>query len=398
MGRSRTLRAPFVSYILCALCGGMFLLQMRGTNLHPGNDVVSYPGYVDAPRLFQGEYWGLLSSFFLHASLPHVAFNVYWLYLFGRAVEPFLGWRRFLLFWLCATAFSSMMQVAFSGQTGVGASGFGYALFGFIWIGSRTDPALAHVLDRQTVGLFVIWLFICIGLSWSGTMAIGNAAHFGGAIFGGLCAYVFLELRTREWKWAFVAGAVLGFFPLFYAPWLGEWNLAQGTKGYDHGKYDTALAYFDRVHTPGYETYITEMRANCLSQLNRQDEAVAVYKDLLDSHSEGDLSDPGYAYNEYAWILATSPNDKLRNPAEAIHYAQMACEKDNYNDADSLDTLASAYASAGQFDQAVSWEQKALDAHPEAEVLADLKARLELFKAGKPFHDNLTAKTSAARN
>ena len=49
-----------------------------------------------------------------------------------------------------------------------------------------------------------------------------------------------------------------------------------------------------------------------------------------------------------------------------------------------LDTLAAAYAEAGEFGKAVEWQQKAVAMAPE-NVKPDFRARLELYEAGKPY-------------
>jgi hypothetical protein len=57
-----------------------------------------------------------------------------------------------------------------------------------------------------------------------------------------------------------------------------------------------------------------------------------------------------------------------------------------YANANDIDTLAAAYAEAGDFDKAVKWQQKAMDM-AEDENTADCKSRLDLYKAGKPYRE-----------
>jgi tetratricopeptide (TPR) repeat protein len=64
------------------------------------------------------------------------------------------------------------------------------------------------------------------------------------------------------------------------------------------------------------------------------------------------------AYNNKAWILATAADKRFRNGARAIMLAQKAVElKPN---AVSLDTLAAAYAAAGNFASAIDTQKKAV--------------------------------------
>jgi tetratricopeptide (TPR) repeat protein len=64
--------------------------------------------------------------------------------------------------------------------------------------------------------------------------------------------------------------------------------------------------------------------------------------------------------NCLAWILATDKDPKVRNPSEAIKLAKRGCELTNYKQADLLDALAAAYASAGKFSESVYFAEKAL--------------------------------------
>ena len=50
------------------------------------------------------------------------------------------------------------------------------------------------------------------------------------------------------------------------------------------------------------------------------------------------------ALNNLAWVLATTENEKVQNPTEAVKFAQSACEFTSYKQPDLLDTLAIAYA------------------------------------------------------
>ena len=379
----RALRPPFVTYALCALCGLTFFWQIKmGIG---GSTLLGYPGFVDSLHLWGGEYWGLWTSFFLHAGVVHLVFNLYWLYHFGTAVESYVGWRKYLAFWVVGTAVSNVIQLAVAGVSGVGASGFVYALFGLIWIGKRGHPYLARLVDAQTTIIFIVWLLACFVLTWTGLLRVGNGAHLGGLLFGGMCAYAFLVRNDFRLQGAALAITVLSFVPLFYAPWVGTWNLAQGFKAYNQGNFQRAADYISQVRLPQYDEYNTEILADCYSQLDRPGKAVETYKQLFAKYGESKLSAPGRLYNGYAWILATSPDATVRNPAEAIRYAQMACDEDGNENTDELDTMAAAHAISNQFDQAVTWEQKAIDADSDPAVRDELKARLKLYQAHKAY-------------
>jgi len=92
------------------------------------------------------------------------------------------------------------------------------------------------------------------------------------------------------------------------------------------------------------------------------------------------------ALNNAAWFRATCPDASYRNGKEAIGLASRACTIDKWKDADEIDTLAAAYAEAGNFAEAERFELKALSVLPSGEELRPkFQARLELYRAHKPF-------------
>jgi len=64
------------------------------------------------------------------------------------------------------------------------------------------------------------------------------------------------------------------------------------------------------------------------------------------------------AYNSQAWILATCADQRFRNGSKAIILAKKAVELKP--DAGSFDTLAAAYAAAGNFEAAIDAQKKAI--------------------------------------
>lgn len=96
------------------------------------------------------------------------------------------------------------------------------------------------------------------------------------------------------------------------------------------------------------------------------------------------------ALNNLAWILATHPDPKIRNGIEAVKFAERLCALSQHQSPVGLDTLATAYAEAGRFSDAVSTAQKAVgligpSANP-AKILG-MKSRLDLYKQGRPYRD-----------
>jgi tetratricopeptide (TPR) repeat protein len=98
--------------------------------------------------------------------------------------------------------------------------------------------------------------------------------------------------------------------------------------------------------------------------------------------------------NNLAWVLATSPDDAVRNGKRAVELATKACEETEYKRPHILSTLAAAYAESGDFDTAIKWSTKAVelstaagDDKTEDDVQEQLKKELEGYKAKKPFRE-----------
>ena len=83
----------------------------------------------------------------LRASLAHLFFNMYALYLAGPIVERWYGAARFLLFYLLCAAGGSIASFVFGGEApSVGASGAIFGLFGLLLAANRFH----RPVDRQS--------------------------------------------------------------------------------------------------------------------------------------------------------------------------------------------------------------------------------------------------------
>ena len=90
--------------------------------------------------------------------------------------------------------------------------------------------------------------------------------------------------------------------------------------------------------------------------------------------------------NDAARILATHADPEVRNANEAVRLALRAVQLTGRRNVSILETLALAYAAAGQFDQAVMVieEAIALASAAQAKRQVDyLREKLQLYKQGK---------------
>lgn len=198
-----------------------------------------------------------------------------------------------------------------------------------------------------------------------------------------------------------------------------------------------ANAYFNRgelhFQTDDFEKAITDYsaalrlqpndaqfrnsRAHSLLMLNRNKEALADYRkaaELEPTKGEwwADLADAyqflgqdreamsayrlaieanrklGRAYQNAAWLMATCPDSKIRNPKNALEAARRAIELDGDGDPRYLDTLAAAQAANGRFSDAVETIKDAMkkaEAYSSREDIDAMKQRLVAYQSKKGF-------------
>lgn len=97
--------------------------------------------------------------------------------------------------------------------------------------------------------------------------------------------------------------------------------------------------------------------------------------------------DSSRAYVSLAWLLATCPEERVRDGKLAIELATKACNQPDWPFGWSV--LAAAYAEAGRFDEAVSCQMKMLaDSHYDGPAGDEFRQRLELYKQKKPFRES----------
>ncbi len=132
-----------------------------------------------------GEQIRMISSAFLHADIPHLAFNMLTLYFFAPYVYNYLGNIPFLIIYSASLIFGSLLTMIFHKEDysyrAVGASG---AVTGIVYSAILLEPRI------MIYGFIPGYLFGIIYLLYSiyGMKAkndnIGHTAHFGGAIGG----------------------------------------------------------------------------------------------------------------------------------------------------------------------------------------------------------------------
>jgi membrane associated rhomboid family serine protease len=142
------------------------------------------PLMLDKFAVADGEYWRLWTVTLVHASLPHLFFNMFALYLAGPLVETLYGSRLFVLFYLVCAAAGSIASFVFGGNApAVGASGAIFGLFGLLLAASRAHHPVLDRRGRALIGQVGILILINLVIGFV-IPRIDNAAHIGGLLAG----------------------------------------------------------------------------------------------------------------------------------------------------------------------------------------------------------------------
>ena len=205
---------PVVTYVLIGLCVVLYVIQLLSAN------ALTEAWFLD-PSAIRSEPWRLVTSMFLHSTgsllFLHLLFNMYALFIFGPALERFLGRIRFLALYLVGGfggsvgvvlvyqaylvsngASAKVLGGFFSPAAALGASGAIFALMGALLVLHR-----AMGLQLRQI---VIVIAVNIGFSIYAHTQIAWEAHLGGLAIGAAIGGVLLATRRPQQRSTQVLG------------------------------------------------------------------------------------------------------------------------------------------------------------------------------------------------
>jgi len=161
----------------------------------------------------------------------------------------------------------------------------------------------------------------------------------------------------------------------------------------DEGKINESVPQLNEALevTPRFAMQITPWFGEIHCELAMACESQGKIQEAIDHYHEAIRSSPDQpeAFNNLAWLLATCPDPRFRNGADAVRLAERACEVTHYQKTIYLGTLAAAYAETGRFDEAVATVQRAIalaEASGEQNLLQRNRELLELYRARRAYH------------
>ena len=184
------------------LCGIIFLIFLAQ---------VFISGFTDMFLLNKdafGEYYRFVTSIFLHSGIPHLAYNLFALALFGSILEKLIGGKKFLIVFFVTGILANLVSVNFYSSS-LGASG---AIFGVIGALIFVRPLMVVWAFGMPMPIFIagiLWgagdLLGAVGFFMGNPIDntgnnTGNIAHLSGMFFGFIFGIFYRERKIRRNK------------------------------------------------------------------------------------------------------------------------------------------------------------------------------------------------------
>jgi len=148
------------------------------------------------------------------------------------------------------------------------------------------------------------------------------------------------------------------------------------------GEYEQALADLSQaIEIAPHHAAALSQRGNVHAELGKFQLAIADFQKAM-------VADTNFAeaHRSLAWLLATCPDERYRNPQTALAAAQTAARLAGPGDPFVLDALAAAHANAGNFGEAARVQQEAI-ANVPPDFAAPFQERLAIYSSHRPFRN-----------
>ena len=195
--------APIATQAIIAINVLVYLAELAtGSGFGSVSGTVYEKGALFGPLIeFRDEYWRLVTTGFLHASVLHVGFNMVFIWFIGRSLEPAVGTARFVVAYLAALLCGSFGVLLLEPDAiTVGASGAAFGLLGALLVEARSRG-----IDLWSTGLLQLALFNFAFTIFVPGIAIG--AHLGGFAGGVLVGVIYDQCDRRRLPRAVSLGA-----------------------------------------------------------------------------------------------------------------------------------------------------------------------------------------------
>jgi serine/threonine protein kinase/Flp pilus assembly protein TadD len=157
--------------------------------------------------------------------------------------------------------------------------------------------------------------------------------------------------------------------------------------------WDSQMPHLDSGHIGSGGLWVDWISARALFREARQvvngaaEVESSYYREVARRYRKGAESGDAQAMNRLARLLATSANSAVLDGSNAVKFAEMAVAATNRKEGRFLNTLAAAYAQAGDFDGAVRVEKEAMALVEDLSTQQDFSNRLKFYESSTPYNE-----------
>ena len=141
-----------------------------------------------------GEFWTIFTSMFIHGSFTHLLSNIWFLWVFGPAVEGRLGFRKFMLLYLLSGVAAALLQGFSMPDNNVPMIGASGAVSGIL------GAYLVLFIRARVLTVVIPFIFFMFWVPAPIYLGYWILIQF---------AYAFFEAPGVAW-WAHIGGFILG--------------------------------------------------------------------------------------------------------------------------------------------------------------------------------------------
>lgn len=397
-------QAPVTAALFAANLAGFLLLVFNTSArsvLLPSTQILIDWGANFGPLTLGGEPWRILTNCFIHASIFHLAINLYVLFNLGPSTEKLLGSRRMLALYIISALTGSLSSLIWNPYVvSAGASGALFGLFAcFVEEAIFSNGVSVKEIFRPArIVLLVAVVISCVYGAF--IPGVDNAAHLGGFLAGALLSAYFRRDLSMTWRGRdslvtgfaltlLILGASAMYFSVRSKPdFLGRLEYQNAVPLLRQNKFKEALVYLNKSLEKIQDASIYFDRAEALNKLGRFEDGIRdcdsavkldptmakafLLRGILNHHlGRHDLSvkddtmaisaDPKFAmaYNNRAWsqLIVGNYNEAIRDANKAIKLSP--------NMSEAYDTRGLAYHKLKDHQQAMADLDKAAKITPD---------------------------------
>ena len=387
------------TYILLAINIAIFIAMVAyGVSpIDPETDKVLRWGADYGPYTFNGQYWRLITSMFLHFGIIHILGNMWCLWSLGRLAEDLIGSFAVVGLYLLTGVGASLLSLSWDPmRVSAGASGaiFGIAgaLITVLYYGKHN---LAKESVRHLLGYVV--RFSLLNLLFGLKAHVDNMAHLGGLVTG-LVIGLFLartlsppaeERARRQGTILAVSACVLLalFVPVAQAKQYAV-EFGKGKAAFDQKNFKTAIEHLQKYTAVQPDNdYAHAMLGTSFQAMGRFDEAIGEYE-------RGLAIDPDYHYMQInlaeLYLLQKKPEKALPLFQKAYPWMKDDAE-DMYSYGDALQQTGNLREAEAVLRKSIQLDAKSMEAHLLLSEVLKKEGKSEEAAKEKHLADSLDA-------